>query len=111
MPTITMVIGEVAIPLTWFTTETNGGLWTMGGLAPTSLDMMIKTIHTMSGMIEWGNTGVRTGGQIRRAGTVAIITPIVKPRTTMAERHAAQITFSPIIKGALHKIRRINDES
>lgn len=104
MPTIIILIGERGTPLTSFTTETNGGLWTMGRWAVTSPNIGIYIIRIMSGMTEWGNTGVRTGGQIRRAGTVAIMTLIVTPKIIMMEMHAVWEARIPISNGALRKI-------
>ena len=62
-------------------------------------------IPIMFGMIEWGNTGVQTGGQIRRAGTVVIMTLIGRHRITMVER-CAVTDGVPIMKNAPRRIGR-----
>ena len=53
----------------------------------------------MFGMIESANTGVRTGRQIRRAGTVVRMTLIIGHRITMMERRVVA-NGVPIMKNA-----------
>ena len=59
----------------------------------------------MSGMIESANTGVCTGGQIRRAGSAAIMTLIVGRRIIMLGRRAVADGV-PIMKNAPPRIGR-----
>ena len=56
-------------------------------------------IHIMFGMIESANTGVRTGWQIRRAGSAAIMILIVGRRIIMMERRVV-VNGIPIMKNA-----------
>lgn len=59
----------------------------------------------MFGMTESANTGVRTGWQIRRAGSAAIMIPIVGRRIIMMGRRVV-VDGVTIMKNALLRIGR-----
>lgn len=59
----------------------------------------------MFGMIESANTGVRTAGQIRHAGTVVRMTLMIGHRITMVERFV-EADGVPIMKNAPPRIGR-----